>query len=181
MKKLTFLMAITFVLVTLSGTALAWSDRSEGHPDQYNSTQKWNHFSDLSEDHPFFRFARLNGKPGLYVWSDRNDEQLHIRAVNKNSWGNQHVYSGVIQTDGKFYNIEEKQLENGDYVKLDRERNTIRFRFTGRGMDGIDFKVRGGDTVDFDLYKDGKEMPTKEICIGKKSWHPWHNNFYFER
>ncbi|MDF2636860.1 MAG: hypothetical protein K0R78_3734 [Pelosinus sp.] len=177
MRKVTFLITITFLLVMLSGTALAWSDRSEGHPDQYNATPRW---GQLSEDHPFFRFARLNGKPGLYVWHDRNDE-LHIRAINNNYRGSQHVFSGVIQTDGRFYNIEEKQLENGDYVKLDRDRNTIRFRFTGRGTDGIDFKVQGGDTVDFDLYKDGREMPTNEICIGKKSWHPWHNNFYLER
>lgn len=177
MKKLSFLMTITFVLVMLSGSALAWSDRSEGRPDQFNSTKRFSH---LSEDHPFFRFGQLNGRPGIYVWHDRNDE-LHIRSINNNSKGSQHVYSGVIRTDGRFYNVEDKQLENGDYIKVGSNKNTIRFRFTGRGIDGIDFKIKGGDTVDFDLYKDGKEMPPKEICIGKNSWHPWHNNFYLER
>lgn len=184
MKKITFLMIVTLVLVMFSGSALAWSDRSEGHPDHYNAElgskdrPSWFNPRNHSDGNPFFRFGKLNGQPGVYVWHDRNDV-LHLRAANNT--GRQHVFSGVIQTDGRFYNIEEKQLENGDYVKLDRERNTIRFRFTGRGIDGIDFKVQGGDTVDFDLYKDGKPMPTNEICIGKKSWHPWHNNFYLER
>ncbi|WP_425060150.1 hypothetical protein SCACP_08120 [Sporomusa carbonis] len=158
MKKLSFLMVTTFVLVMLSGNALAWSDRSEGQPYQT----------------PLGVMMRA---PGLFIWHDHNDE-LHIRSTNL---GHQHVFSGIIQTDGRFYNIEQKQLENGDYVKVDRDHKTIRFRFTGRGLDGIDFKVRGGETVDFDLYKDGKEMPRNEIFIGKKGWHPWHNNFYLER
>ena len=176
MKKLTGFLAITFAFTMLSTTAFAWTDRSEGRPDQYNPNPRWHH---VSEDHPFFRFSKLNGA-GLYVWHDENDE-LHLRAVNNSFRDNQHVFTGIIRTDGRFHNIENRELENGDYIKVDNDRNTIRFRFTGRGIDGIDFKVRGGDTVDFDLYKDGKEMPTKEICIGKESWHPWHNNFYLER
>ncbi|MDF2570519.1 MAG: hypothetical protein K0R55_2123 [Sporomusa sp.] len=175
MKKLSLLMATTFVLVMLSGNAFAWSDRSEGHPSQLQNAQALRNRS----EHPAFVFGNSN-RHGLYVWHDRNDE-LHVRATNFNYLGRQHVFTGVIQTDGRFYNIEEKQLENGDYVKVDRDKNTIRFRFTGRGVDGLDFRVQGGDTVDFDLYKNGEQMQRNEIFIGRKGWHPWHNNFYLER
>ena len=68
-------------------------------------------------------------------------------------------------------------MENGDFVKVDRKRDTIRFRLTGRGVDEISFKVRNADFVKFDLYKDGDEMPRENIFIGKKGWHPRENRF----
>ncbi|HWR45174.1 hypothetical protein [Sporomusa sp.] len=154
LKKLSGLFVITCLLVTLSGTAFAWSDRSEGRPEQ--------------------TLGQLMSIPSLSIWHDRND-QFHIKSANLRS--QQHVFTGVIQTDGRFYNIKEKELENGDFVRVDRDHNTIRFRFTGRGVDEVDFKVKGGDTVKFDLYKDGHEMPRKDIFIGKNGWHPRDNKF----
>lgn len=157
MKRLTCLLATVCVFVMMSGTAFAWSERAEGRPQ-------------------LIGMAKFS--PGVFVWHDRGDA-LHFRASNS---GRQHVYSGIIQTDGRFFAVEEQQLENGDYISIDRDRNTIKFRFTtGRGFDGLDFKVRGGETVNFDLYKDGKEMPLQEIFVGKRGWHPWHNNFYLEK
>ena len=147
MKKLSCLALLTCFLVTLSGTAFAWSDRSEGRPAQNPSS--------------------------LSVWHDRNDE-FHVKTTN---FRKQHVFSGVIRTDGRFYGINEKNLENGDFVKVDRNRNTIFFRFTGRGIDELDFKIRGGDTLTFDINKDGHDMATNQIFIGKKGWHPKDNKF----
>lgn len=151
MKKLSCLVVLVCFLVTLSGTALAWSDRSEGRPHP---------------SHPF-------GAPSLSIWHDRADE-FHVKSANLR--GN-HVFTGVIQTDGRFYDIDEKQMENGDYVKVDRDRNTLRFRLTGRGFDEFNFKVRRGDTLQFDLNKDGRDMPTREIFIGRDGWHPRDNRF----
>lgn len=158
MRRVTCMIAAVFILVMMAGNAFAWSERAEGRaPQQTPLGMK---------------------QTGVFVWHDRGQE-LHIRAVNS---GRQHVYSGIIQTDGRFFAVKEKQLENGDYVSIDRDSKTIRFRFsTAGGVDGIDFKVLGGETVDFDLYKDGKEMPRKEIFLGKRGWHPWHNNFYLEK
>ncbi|AIF51291.1 hypothetical protein [Pelosinus sp. UFO1] len=147
MKKLSCLALLTCFLVTLSGTAFAWSDRSEGRPQQ--------------------------NPPGLSVWHNRNDE-FHLKTTN---FRNQHVFSGVIRTDGRFYDIDDRDLENGDFVKVDRDRNTIRFHFTGRGIDELDFKVRGGDTLTFDVNKDGHDMASNEIYIGKHGWHPRDNRF----
>jgi hypothetical protein len=154
MKKITMLLATTFVFVMLAGQAFAWSDRGEGRPNQPKFTT-----------------------PGIAVWHNRNNE-FHIKST---AFRGNHVFTGIIQTDGRFYDIAEKELEGGDYVKADRDHNTIRFRLTGRGIDAISFRVLGGDTVDFDLYRDGENMPVKEIFIGKNGWHPWHSNFYFER
>jgi len=147
MKKLSCLALLTCFLVTLSGTAFAWSDRSEGRPQQ--------------------------NPPSLSVWHDRNDE-FHVKSTN---FRNRHVFSGVIKTDGRFYDIDEKNLEYGDFVKVDQDRNTIRFQFTGRGIDEINFKVRGGDTLTFDLNKDGRDMERNKIFIGHNGWHPRDNKF----
>ena len=147
MTKLSFLAGLTCFLVTLSGTAFAWSNRSEGRPQQNPSS--------------------------LSIWHDRNDE-FHVRSTNS---GRQHVFTGVIQTDGCFHDIDEKNLENGDFVKVDRDHNTISFRFTGRGIDEINFKVKKGDTLTFDLNRNGRDIPIKEIFIGNDGWHPGDNRF----
>ncbi|MDF2570270.1 MAG: hypothetical protein K0R55_1874 [Sporomusa sp.] len=153
MKKVSCLLVLTCFLVTLSGNAFAWSDRSEGRPRQ--------------------TLGQVMTIPSISIWHDHNNE-FYIKSTNLRS---QHVFTGVIQTNGRFYNIEQKELENGDFVKVDRDRNTIRYRLTGRGIDEINFKVRGGDTVKFNLFKDGQEMPNKDILIGKTGWHPKDNRF----
>ncbi|KYZ74831.1 hypothetical protein AXX12_16555 [Anaerosporomusa subterranea] len=150
MRKLSFLVVLTCFLVTFSGTAFAWSDRSEDRP-----------------------YLAHFGAPSLSIWHDRNDE-FHVKSTNLRG---QHIFTGVIQTDGRFYDIDEKNMENGDFVRLDRDRNSIRFRLTGRGFDEFNFKVRRGDTLKFDLNKDGRDMPRKQIFIGKDGWHPGDNRF----
>ena len=147
MKKLSCLVVLTCFLVTLSGTAFAWSDRSEGRPQQ--------------------------NPPSLSIWHDRSDE-FHVKSTNLRR---QHVFSGVIQTDGRFYDVDDKDLENGDFIKVDRDRNTIRFRFTGHGTDEVNFRVRRGDNLTFNLNRDGRDMPSHEIFIGRQGWHPRDNKF----
>ncbi len=147
MRKPACLVVLTCFLFTLSGTAFAWSDHSEGRPQQ--------------------------NPPSLSVWHDRNDE-FYVKSAN---FRNLHVFSGVIQTNGRFYDIDEKNLENGDFITVDHDRNTIRFRFTGFGVDEFNFKVRGGNILKFDLSKDGRDMASNEIFIGQSSWHPRDNRF----
>lgn len=151
MKKISCLVVLTCLLVTFSGTALAWNDRSEGHP----------------------YLSQAVGRPSLSIWHDRNDE-FHVKST---SLRGQHVFAGTIQTNGRFYDVDEKNMENGDFIKIDRDRNCIQFRFTGRGFDEFNFKVRRGDTLKFDLQRDGRDMPTRQIFIGKDGWHPGDNRF----
>ena len=153
MRKVSLLVVITCILVTLSGNAFAWSDRSEGRPGQ--------------------TFAQLLRSPSISIWHDNNNE-FHLKSTN---YRGQHVFTGTIKTDGKFYSINQKELESGDFIRLDRDRNTIRYRLTGRGIDEINFKIKGGDALKFDLHKDGQEMSSKEIFIGKSGWHPRDNKF----
>ena len=151
MKKLTSFLILACFLVSLSGTALAWNDNSEGRPN----------------------LGRGVGVPSISIWHDHRDV-FHVKST---SLRGQHVFSGVIQTDGRFYDIDEKQMENGDYVKVDRDRNVIRFRLTGRGFDEFNFKIRNGKTLRFEVNRDGRDMPTQHIYIGKNGWHPRNNKF----
>lgn len=149
-KKFACLIVLTCLFVTLSGTAFAWSDRCEGRPYQT-------------------RFAA----PSLSIWHEQNDK-FHVKSTSLHG---QHVFTGVIQTDGRFYNIKEQNMENGDFIKLNREHNLIRFRLTGRGFDEFSFKVKNGKSIKFDLKQDGRDMPRKQILIGKNGWHPRDNRF----
>lgn len=153
LKKLSILVLFTCFLVTVSGNAFAWTDRVEGRPEQSLKQMIYN--------------------PSLSVWHDGKNE-FHLKST---SMRGHHVFTGVIRTDGRFYDIEQRQLENGDFIKVDRQRDTIRFRLTGRGIDEISFNVKNGDYVKFDLYKDGEEMPRKDIFIGRNGWHPRDNRF----
>lgn len=151
MKKLTCFLVSVCMLLLLSGIALASPDRDEGKPNSFEPGQT----------------------RGYFIWQD--ERELNLRTTTH---GQSHVFSGVLHTNKRFYNIEEKQLENGDYVRLDRDHNTLRFRFTTTGgSDGFSLKLFLNDQVDFDLYRDGKKIPTKEIYIGRHGWHPKRPNF----
>jgi hypothetical protein len=153
LKKLSCLVVTTCFLVTLSGNVFAWNDRSEGRPEQ--------------------TLGQMMRIPSISVWHGRNDE-FHVKSTNM---GNQHVFTGVIHTDGRFYDVEQKELENGDHVRINRHHNTIQFRFTGRGIDEVNFHVKNGDVVNLELFKDGQEMPRKDIFIGERGLHPKDNKF----
>ena len=151
MRKLSCLIVLACFLVTFSGTALAWNNSSEGRPYQ----------------------DRAFGVPTLSIWHDRNDE-FHVRST---SLRGRHIITGTIHTNGRFYDVDEKNMEGGDYIRLDRARNSISFRFTDRGFDEFNFKVRNGNILKFDVNRDGRDMPGNHIFIGKNGWHPRDNTF----
>lgn len=151
MKKITCLLVLVCFLITLSTSAFARDDRYERHP------------------HPgIWGPARSS----VSVWQDGNE--FRLKTTN---FRFQHVFTGTIKTNGRFYNIDDRNLERGDFVRVDRDRNTISFRLTGRGVDEISFKAKGGNKVTFNLYKDGREMNPNEIFIGKKGSNPRDNKF----
>lgn len=151
MKKLSCILVVAFLLAMLSGTVFANQAPSEGRPAAF--TPEHTH--------------------GYFIWSD--DNELHLRTTGR---GPVHVYSGMITTDGRFYDIEEKQLENGDHVRIDRDHNRIYFRFTtGKATDGFDFKLHRGNKVGFKLFVDGQKAPIDDIYIGKEDRAPKSNEF----
>jgi len=79
--------------------------------------------------------------------------------------------------------FENDRRDSQDRVKLDKERDTIKFRFDNSGcdVDGINFRIIGGNKVKFDLYMDGRRIDSSEIYIGEEGWHPGRSAFTMYR
>lgn len=155
MKKLSMFMVAVFTLVALTGSAFAWPGYLEGKPDGMRA-----------------RDAR-----GYFIWNDNQGIHLFTAAQ-----GREQVYSGVIRTDGKFVNVDDFRTEAGDHIRVSRERDTIWFKFTtGKGLDGLNFNIRGGERVQFDLNMDGRQVSRQMIFLGNNGKHPRDNNFTLRR
>ncbi len=155
MKKLTAMLLVAIFLVFSSGYALAWSPQLQGRPDQF----------------------RPGNSRGVFVW--RDDNGLHLRTTTH---GQMHVFSGVVRTNGRFVDVSGVHKERNDFSQLSADRDTITFRFKTAGeVDGLDFRLGGGDQVEFDLFVDGHRIDTREIYIGRRGWHPRGSDFTLYR
>jgi hypothetical protein len=155
MKKLTALLLVAVFLVIGSGYALAWSPQLQGRPDQF----------------------RPGDSRGVFVW--RDDNGLHLRTTTH---GRLHVFSGVVRTNGHFVDVRSVRGERNDFSRLSADRDTITFRFRTAGdVDGLDFRIRGGEEVEFDLFMDGRRIDTREIYLGHRGWHPRRSEFTLHR
>ena len=173
MKKITAFLVLAFTLVALSTSAFAWGPKIDEKPDGFQP-----------------------GKTrGYFIWRDQNG--FHLWTTTR---GQRHIFTGTITTDGDRFEVRPQSLENGnnrhfghlfinnrhdkqDSVKVDHDRDTIRFRFDNAGsdLDGINFRVAGGSKVKFDLYMDGKRIDPSEIFIGEEGWHPGRSAFTMYR
>lgn len=173
MKKLTAFLVLAFTMVALSTSAFAWGPNISERPDAFRAGQS----------------------RGYFIWRDQNG--FHLWTTTR---GQRHVFSGTITTDGDRFEVKGQGLETrsddayarlfnsnrrdkSDSVKLDHDRDTIRFRFdnSGGGVDGINFRVAGGGKVKFDLYMDGNRIDPSEIYIGEEGWHPGRSAFTMYR
>jgi hypothetical protein len=175
MRKITAFLVLAFTLVALSTSAFAWGPKVDEKPDNF----------------------RPGRSQGYFIWRDQTGFHLWTTTTN----GERHIFSGTITTDGDRFEVRTQNLENGDTrhpfarllennrrdsqdrVKLDNERDTIKFRFdnSGRDVDGINFRIIGGNKVKFDLYMDGRRIDTSEIYIGEEGWHPGRSAFTMYR
>ncbi|MBP2626079.1 MAG: hypothetical protein H6Q68_790 [Firmicutes bacterium] len=181
-KKWFIITLVGLFLIALTGSVFAWSGKADvgGKPDEFSP----------------------NGQKGYYIWQDKNG--FHIWTTTP---GEEHVFSGVIRTDGTLFNIKGHNLERGDYLRKDSdiqgkswfdgrrdrnggnhvvfggrelnyENNQIRFKFeTTGGSDGLNFRITDANYIDFDLYIDGHPISRKDIQIGENSWHPQSHRF----
>lgn len=155
MKRLSIFVVAVFTLVALTGSAFAWPGNLEGKPDELRSGD-----------------AR-----GYFIWHD--NQGMHLRTTTK---GHEHVYTGVIRTDGRFVEVDEYRTEANDHIRVSRDRDTIWFKFsTAGGLDGLNFRVRGGEKVHFDLYVDGHQINRQQIFLGDNGHHPRDNSFTIHR
>jgi hypothetical protein len=178
-KKWLILSLVGLLLIALTSSAFAWSPKLEGKPDQF---------------HP-------GGAKGYYIWHD--DKGFHIWTATR---GAEHVFSGVIRTDGNFAHVRGNRLEKDDSFKdysdrddrhwfivsgkndkkhfiakgrnVDYANDKISFKFeTAGGSDGINFRVKDGSSVTFELYMDGERVNPREIYIGDHGYHPNRSKF----
>lgn len=155
MKRLSAILVFALTLVALTGSAFAWPGYLEGKPD---ALQRWD--------------AR-----GYFIWHD--NKGMHLRTATH---GQERVFTGVIRTDGKFTNVDDFRLEGADRIRLSRDRDTITFRFvTGRAAEGLDFRLKNGERVTFELYMDGHRIDRKEIFLGDRGRHPRSSHFSLAR
>jgi len=156
-KRLAIIVAtIMMALLVLGGVSFAWPQFLEGRPAGYHPGQ--------------FR--------GYYIW--RDDSGFNLRTTSNPQ---EHVFTGSIRTDGDLVDIRMVRQEQGDHTRVDQSRDIIQFRFktTPQDADGIDFKIRGGGKVHFELFIDGKPVHAHEIHLGRNSQHPRNNNFSLPR
>ncbi|WP_156478704.1 hypothetical protein [Anaerosporomusa subterranea] len=170
MRKITAFLVLAFTLVAFSTSAFAWGPKIDERPDSF----------------------RQGRSQGYFIWRDQNGFHLWTSTTN----GQRHVFTGTITTDGDRFEVKAVDLENSaktpfarmynhnrpnrqDSIKIDHDRDTIKFRFnnSGRDVDGITFRTIGGSKVKFDLYMDGKRIDPSEIFIGEEGWHPGRSVF----
>ncbi len=60
--------------------------------------------------------------------------------------------------------------------------HTLLLRFhTYDGIDGVNFRVNGGEHLRFNLHLDGKLIGTDDVYLGADGRHPASNPFTIER
>ncbi len=130
-------------------------------------------------------FPTLAGEPaisadetmGYYIW--RDDNGFHLRTHGP---GDQHIFTARIHTDGIFRDVDAVRLENKDNFAVIDGGHTIVMRFhTYDFTDGINFKVRGGTYLRFNLQLDSELIPTDHIFLGAGGKHPANNPFTLRR
>lgn len=151
MKKFISLFILSLFILSFCSSAFAWSPRLDGKPDSFDP----------------------GASRGYYIWHDENG--FHMWTATR---GQQHEFSGVIRTNGRFADTQGRRLEANDFYQLSPDRDMITFKFiTAGGDDGLNFKIKGGNHVNFDLFIDGHRINPHEIHIGHNGWHPESSNF----
>jgi hypothetical protein len=179
LKKWLILSLVAMFLITITGSAFAWSGNLMGQPYQFHQS----------------------GPKRYYIW--RDDHGFHLWTTTR---GEEHVFSGVIHTDGTFKHVRGHSLEDGDSFntyediqekhwfdfsagdrethfafggrEVNMENDKIHFKFdTNGGSDGINFHTQDASFVTFDLFVDGHPVPAREIHIGHDGWHPDDHHF----
>ena len=152
MKKSSVLsLLVAFILLCLTNYVLANPSRFEGKPDQ----------------------ATAELYTGYFVWQDKDG--FHVWAGSSEQ---EHVFTGVIHTDGFFDNVFMNIVGKNDYTKVERKRQYLRFQMTTSGkVSGIDFNISNGTFAKLELLMDGENTSASNIYIGKEGWHPESHKF----
>lgn len=140
--------------LALVAPALAWSDVVAGEPA-------------LSGESP----------TGYFIW--HNESGMHLRTHDTEEGG---LYVARLRTDGAFEDVDVVRLETRDGVAVLDGGHLLVYRVhTYNWIDGVDFRVRGGRWLRFDLERNGEQISTDSIHLGAEGKHPPTNPFVIVR
>jgi hypothetical protein len=132
---------------TTAGPAFAWPDRLDGRPEQ----------------------LEIGGDSAYYVWTDGENE-FHLATTGP---GPERLFVAEIHTNGEITDVDQTRLEDGDRFELldGGQKLVIHFETWDR-LDSVQWKVRGGTGISFDLRVDGHPIRPQNIYLGHEGYHP---------
>jgi len=114
---------------------------------------------------------------GYYIW--HNDDGYHLRTHGP---GADHLFTARLHTNGTFENVQPVLLESGDSYAVTDGGHTLLLHFhTYNGIDGVNFRIRGGEYVRFHLDLNDQLISTSNIFLGLNGSHPATNPFQVDR
>jgi hypothetical protein len=110
---------------------------------------------------------------GYFIFHDENG--FHIRTHGP---GTEHDFVAVLHSTGTFENLDLIKLESADSVAVSDGGHRLVMHFhTFDGIDGLNFRVNGGDDLRLDLKLDDQQASTSQIFLGPRGHHPKHDPF----
>ncbi len=130
-----------------AGSAFAWPAWLDGRPEQFE----------------------VGGDSAYYVWTD-GENDFHLATTGP---GPARRFVAVIRTDGEIMDVDQVRLEDGDSYEVENGGHKLVARFETHGnVDTINWHVRGGTHVAFDLRVDGHPIRPVNIYLGRDGAHP---------
>ena len=140
---------------TMMGTALAWPERFDGRPEQFE----------------------VGGDSAYYIW--HADDGVHLSTTGP---GPRREFRAVIRTDGEFEDIDQLRLDEEDRYVVRDGGQTLVVDFTTFGhTDNIRWRVAGGTYMTFDLSVDGHPIAPHNVYLGADGYHPPRPRFRLSR
>ena len=137
------------------GTALAWPERFEGRPEQFEA----------------------GGDSAYYIW--HADDGVHLSTTGP---GPRRHFHAVVRTDGEFEDIDQLRLDPGDrYVVRDGGKTLVVDFTTYDHTDNIRWRVAGGTHMTFNLSVDGHPIAPRNVYLGAEGYHPPRSTFRVPR
>lgn len=116
--------------------------------------------------------------PGFYFWHD--DDGLHLWTTTP--FTEEHTFTAVLTTNGHFRNVSRERFEPEDAATVTDGGHTLLVRLhTYDGIDGVNFRVQGGDHLTLRLYHEGHLLDPAFVYAGRFSVHPANIPFTIDR
>jgi hypothetical protein len=139
--------AALVLLATTASSALAWPDRLDGRPEQFE----------------------VGGDSAYYIWTN-GDDDFHLATTGP---GPHRGFVAVVSTDGEITDVDQVRLEEGDSFELldGGQKLVVHFETFGN-VDTIRWMIHGGSHARFDLRVDGHPIRPMNVYLGHEGYHP---------